>query len=96
MINRAPAAAPSRLASSSDVPGFSISDTTSEPSLKAGRNARGKNGTLATAIATSAATVQTSGRARGNDQASSFSSLRFSHATSGLSPWSMRFMVGSR
>ena len=31
-----------RLASASEVPGLNISDSTSEPSLKAGRKARGK------------------------------------------------------
>ncbi len=61
-----------RLASASEVPGLNISDSTSEPSLKAGRKARGKNGTLAAAPAHGQHRHQAIKRlARGNDQASS-------------------------
>ncbi|MNR15524.1 hypothetical protein D3C85_1320620 [compost metagenome] len=85
-----------RLASASAVPGLKTMPSTSEPSLKAGRKARGKNGTLAAAAATASAAMAISSFARPNDQPSTFSSQRFSRATSGLSPWSSRFIFGSR
>jgi hypothetical protein len=72
-----------------------IRPSTSEPSLKAGRKARGKKGTVAAAPATASTASAISSLARPNDQVSSFVSWRLSQATSGLSPWSRRFIVGS-
>ena len=86
---------PTLLASASEVPGCITNPSTSEPSLKAGRKARGKNGTVAAAPATASAASAINSRARPKDQCSSWVSWRLSHATSGLSPWSSRFMVGS-
>src|SRR5256885_8055575 len=54
------ASEPIRLASASDVPGLKTIPRTREPSLKAGRNALGKNGTLAAAPATAKAAAQSS------------------------------------
>ncbi len=68
----------------------------SEPSLKAGRKARGKNGTLAAASNTATKAAANSSRARSNDQCSSSESQTFRRLTKGLSPWSRRFMPGSR
>ena len=85
-----------RLASASAVPGLKTMPSTSEPSLNAGRNARGKKGTLAAAAATASAATAISSFARSNDQPSNFSSHCLSRRTSGLSPWSSRFMFGNR
>jgi len=90
------ASAPMRLASASAVPGVNTMPSTSEPSLNAGRNARGKNGTLAAAAATASAATAISALARANDQFNTRSSRRLSQATNALSPWSSRFMRGSR
>ena len=85
-----------RLASASAVPGLKTMPSTSEPSLNAGRKARGRNGTLAAAAATANAALAISHRARGNDQPNTRSSQRLRCATTGLSPWSSRFIRGSR
>jgi hypothetical protein len=85
-----------RFASASAVPGLKTMPSTSEPSLKAGRKARGKKGTLAAAPATASAAIAISSLARANDHPRTFSSHRLSRATSGLSPWPRRFIFGSR
>ncbi|MNT88590.1 hypothetical protein D3C72_2291730 [compost metagenome] len=85
-----------RLASASEVPGLNISDITSEPSLKAGRKARGMKGTVAAASATATAAAASIALARGNDQSRIPVSTRLSRATNGLSGWSSRFIRGNR
>ncbi len=92
----ASASAPIRLASASEVPGWNISDSTNEPSLNGGRNARGIHGTDAAAIRATMPAAASTARARGNDHSSTRESNAFSQRTSGLSGRSSRLMPGSR
>lgn len=85
-----------RFASASEVPGVNVMPITSEPSLKAGRKARGKKGTEATATSTSTAAAPSTGRVRASDQWSSAVSQAFRRRTIGLSPRCRRFIFGSR
>jgi len=93
---RVSASAPMRFDSSSEVPGCISIPSVSEPSLKAGRKARGKNGTLAAASATATTAAPSSRRVRPKDQCSKRASQRLRRTTSGLSPCVRRFMRGSR
>ena len=87
---------PILLASASDVPGLKRSDKTSDPSLNAGKNARGKNGMHAAEISTATAAIEISIFARGNDQLRIFSSHRLRYRTSRPSPLWIRGIFGSR
>ena len=90
------ASVPMRLDSASDVPGLSNTLTVNVPSLKGGKNERGKNGTLAATASTTINAPTSRPREWFNDQFSKRASQRLSQAARGLSPACNCFMRGSR